>query len=461
MHLPEELIASLSAVDGFDPVPFVEVHQSGSAVTSIRIKPSKAAADVMPFPTDQPVPWSRQGYYLERRPSFTFDPLFHAGSYYVQEASSMFLEQALLQTTDVSQPLKVLDLCAAPGGKSTHLHALISADSLLVSNEVIRPRSGILKQNITRWGCSNVVVTSNDPKHFQKLNSFFDVIVADAPCSGSGLFRKDAAAVDEWSPELVQIWCGRQRRILADVLPALKEGGVLIYSTCSFSKEENEDIADWLVGEMGMECIELKTEKEWGIVTATGAANDVAGYRFYPDKVKGEGFFLSCFRKLSAEGAKDFKGGKPAVLSRVEREGVLPWIAPNSNLEFLKHEQYVFALPANGVTPFLQVQAALYIQYAGTACGMLIRGKLVPDHALALSPILRSDLPSLDLNYEDSIRYLQRNDLHLAPHLKGWQTARYKGKGLGWVNVLANRINNYYPKELRILKRENGSDSEK
>ncbi|HEY0058218.1 MAG TPA: RNA methyltransferase, partial [Flavisolibacter sp.] len=251
------------------------------------------------------------------------------------------------------------------------------------------------------------------------------------------------------------------RRILADVLPALKEGGVLIYSTCSFSKEENEDIADWLVGEMGMECIELKTEKEWGIVTATGAANDVAGYRFYPDKVKGEGFFLSCFRKLSAEGAKDFKGGKPAVLSRVEREGVLPWIAPNSNLEFLKHEQYVFALPANGVTPFLQVQAALYIQYAGTACGMLIRGKLVPDHALALSPILRSDLPSLDLNYEDSIRYLQRNDLHLAPHLKGWQTARYKGKGLGWVNVLANRINNYYPKELRILKRENGSDSEK
>lgn len=460
VQIPKELLSALSGVEGFNRDAFVEVHETSVSPTSIRVNSSKAAPELMPF-TMQPVPWCREGYYLDKRPSFTFDPLFHAGCYYVQEASSMFLEQALVQTTDLSRPLKVLDLCAAPGGKSTHLQSLISGDSLLVSNEVIKPRSGILKQNITRWGSSNVVVTSNDPKHFHKLAGFFDVIVADAPCSGSGLFRKDPAAIDEWSPELVQLCSGRQRRILADVLPALAEGGLLIYSTCSYSKEENEEIGDWLVGEMGMESIVLEVEPSWGVIPVTNLDGSVSGYRFYPDKAKGEGFFLACFRKRSPSHTKEAKVGKAATLSRGEKDSLKPWIAPDAALEYLKHEQYVFALPYSLVSPFLQVQSALYIQYAGTACGMLIRDKLVPDHALAVSPILNTDLPSVALDYEDSIRYLQRNDLHLAPEFKGWQTVRYKGQSLGWVNVLANRVNNYYPKELRILKRDNDSDFEK
>lgn len=196
MTIPQELLKSLNDIEGFDQKAFQEVHASGEQITSIRINPMKwsilngeglgtSSIHHSPFTIHSPVPGSSFGYYLIQRPSFTFDPLFHAGCYYVQEASSMFLEQALKQTVDLSKKIKVLDLCAAPGGKSTHLQSLISAESLLVSNEVIRTRTGILKQNIIKWGCENVVVTNNDPQHFSRLEGFFDVLVVDAPCSGS------------------------------------------------------------------------------------------------------------------------------------------------------------------------------------------------------------------------------------------------------------------------------------
>src|SRR5436189_839521 len=203
----------------------------------------------------------------------------------------MFLEQALKQTVDLSRLLKVLDLCAAPGGKSTHLLSLISNESLLVSNEVIRSRANILTDNIVKWGCSNVIVTNNDPRDFQRLENYFDVIVVDAPCSGSGLFRRDPEAIEEWSEQNVALCSQRQQRILADVLPTLKNGGVLIYSTCSYSREEDEEIYNWLRNELKVESLKLKVEENWNIIQSEG------GYRFWPDKVKGEGFFIACFRK--------------------------------------------------------------------------------------------------------------------------------------------------------------------
>ncbi|RZL04773.1 MAG: phosphoenolpyruvate carboxylase, partial [Pedobacter sp.] len=180
-------------VPGFEEPSFVHTHESGEQVVSIRTNPAKFNIASSHFDVEEKVQWSSCGYYLKQRPSFTTDPLFHAGCYYVQEASSMFLEQALKQSVDLTTPIKVLDLCAAPGGKSTHIQSLISADSLLVSNEVIKARAGILKQNIVKWGGSNVIVTNNDPQHFSRLEGFFDVIVVDAPCSGSGLFRRDDA----------------------------------------------------------------------------------------------------------------------------------------------------------------------------------------------------------------------------------------------------------------------------
>jgi 16S rRNA C967 or C1407 C5-methylase (RsmB/RsmF family)/NOL1/NOP2/fmu family ribosome biogenesis protein len=452
VQLPQTFIQSIEGLPGFDKEAFEKVHQSGEQVTSIRINPLKNV-DFRNSNFDiSPVTWSHYAYYLSRRPSFTFDPLFHAGCYYVQEASSMFLEQALVQTVDLTQPLKVLDLCAAPGGKSTHIQSLISPDSLLVSNEVIKARAGILKQNIIKWGATNVVVTNNDPQHFGRLESFFDVMVVDAPCSGSGLFRRDEDAIQEWSLDNVQLCYARQRRILADALPALKEGGMLVYSTCSYSKAEDEDIMDWLVNEHEMESVSLQLQESWNIVSTQGETG-AEGYRFYPDKVKGEGFFISCFRKKEGSERK-YKIAKPEIATAREKVLLESYI-PLNEFEVIKQGDNLYALPKVLVEAFAIVQANLYLQYAGTTLGAIMKNKLVPDHALATSSILTAQIPRYELGLDEAIRYLQRADLSIDPPVKGWQVVTYQNQGLGWVNALPNRINNYYPKEMRILKQHN------
>src|SRR6476660_4214701 len=325
MHLPEKLLESLKGIEGFDREAFERVHESGEQVTSVRINRLKLAiGDLVhhsPYAIHNSVPWSQYGYYLSRRPSFTFDPLFHAGCYYVQEASSMFLEEALKQTVDLSQPLKILDLSAAPGGKSTHIQSLISKDSLLVSNEVIRSRGNILKDNIIKWGCDNVVVTNNDPKDFARLENYFDVIVVDAPCSGSGLFRRDPEALGEWSENNVRLCSQRQRRILADVWPSLKKEGVLIYSTCSYSMDEDEEIVRWMMEEFRIQNIEYRIGSGWNIVESS------VGYRFWPNKVEGEGFFIACIKKLDGETESEIRvRTKLELLSKKEMEIAKGWI---------------------------------------------------------------------------------------------------------------------------------------
>ena len=437
-------------------------------MTSVRINPHKlplleeeasSTRRSTRLPIAERVPWSSLGYYLSHRPSFTFDPLFHAGCYYVQDASSMFLEQAITQTVDTTKPLKVLDLCAAPGGKSTHIQSLLSGDCLLVSNEVIKSRAGILKQNIIKWGCENVVVTNNDPQHMAKLSGFFDVMVVDAPCSGSGLFRKDAAAIEEWSEDAVQLCSGRQKRILSDALPALKQDGVLIYSTCSYSPEEDEDIADWLVRDEDMEPVKLSVPPEWNIVESLSSMGAI-GYRFYPDKVKGEGFYISCFVKKKETTAKKIKPPKSEKATAKEYSIVDAWIN-KKNLELLKHNNTVFALEASIVSDFAIVKQALNVQYAGTLIGEVIREKLIPDHALAVSTLLADTVNRIDVPYDEAIKYLQKGEGTWNAVATGWQVVTYKDKPLGWINALPNRINNYYPKEFRILKLQDDSAFEK
>lgn len=475
MKLPEVFLQSLAGVAGFEREAFVAVHEREEGVTSIRINPAKWGDTSMangqgsigdsersdshsPFTTDHsrftPVPWSRYGFYLDKRPSFTFDPLFHAGCYYVQEASSMFLEQAMTQLADLSQPLKVLDLCAAPGGKSTHLQSLLSKESLLVSNEVIKSRSVVLTDNIIKWGCANVFVTNNDPRAFQKTPGFFDVMVVDAPCSGSGLFRKDKEAISEWSLNNVALCSQRQQRILADALPALKEDGLLVYSTCSYSTEEDESIMDWLAGEMEMENIALTEGIAEGIVVTRSAGTGSVGYRFYPDKIRGEGFFLACFRKKSSEPAARFKTGRPDAISAKERKIVEEWVN-GEELEFLRFRNGIIALPKGLVQDFLFLQAALNLQYAGVALGEILKERLVPHHALAQSLLLSDRVSAAELSYENAIRYLQRQDFSFDSEVIGWQVVRYQNHPLGWINALKNRVNNYYPKEIRILKQNN------
>ena len=276
-------------------VAFEEALQQPSPV-SIRYNPYKKTSHKL----GEQVPWAKEGRYLHERPSFTLDPTFHGGAYYVQEGSSLFLEQAVKQSVDLTQPLRVLDLCAAPGGKSTHLLSLLNKESLLVANEVIRSRAAILSENIQKWGHCNVLVTNCDPHQFQHLEGYFDLIVLDAPCSGEGLFRKDKNAMDEWSVNNVELCAQRQQRIIADVWPALKENGVLIYSTCTYNEKENEANLAWLESQHGCEFIPLTLNTDWGIEEVK--KDRVIGYRFYPHKVKGEGFFLSAVRKTEACG---------------------------------------------------------------------------------------------------------------------------------------------------------------
>ena len=483
--LPEIFLKSLNGIEGFNKESFVKVHEQEEQVTSIRVNPDKlktgnrqlanaksigtiygndtqnefSMADYR-LPVAGSVPWSQFGFYLKQRPSFTFDPLFHAGCYYVQEASSMFLEQALKQLLDLCQPLKVLDLCAAPGGKSTHIQSLISAKSLLVSNEIIKSRNLILKDNIIKWGCNNVIVTNNDPSVFQKLEGYFDVMVVDAPCSGSGLFRKDEEAIDEWSLNNVRLCSQRQQRILSDALPALKENGILIYSTCSYSKEEDEDVMDWLVEEMGMKNEKLKIKNDWSIVEASSPKTNSKAYRFYPDKLKGEGLFLCCFRKKQFVNESKLRPVKSEKISSKEKELIQPFIT-NDAIEILKEKDFFFGLPQHLLNEYAALRSVLNIQYAGTGIGRIMKERLVPEHSLALSTIVSDETWFTELSYEQSIKYLQRQDLNFETKNKGWQLVCYEGQNLGWINALPNRINNYYPKELRILKQQNDSAFEK
>lgn len=461
MQIPQPLIDSLQDLEGFNETAFRQVHENVEKITSIRANPNKLIAPAeLPSSVQKDffegggrgevVPWSSYGYYLSQRPSFTFDPLFHAGCYYVQEASSMFLEQGIKQTVDLSKPLKVLDLCAAPGGKSTHLQSLISKDSLLVSNEVIKQRVHVLKDNIIKWGCGNVVVTNNDPKDFAKLKGYFDVIVVDAPCSGSGLFRRDAEAINEWSENNVILCSQRQQRILADVLPALKEGGVLIYSTCSYSQQEDEDILDWLTKEFPLSNLSLMINDDWKIAEATTAAKN-KGYRFWPHLVKGEGFFLAAFRN---NGEAIYKTKPKTVIKPATKQftTIIEKWANIDGYELINVNNKVYGWPGLLFNDFDLLLQNLRIIYSGVLLGEVAHQKFIPDHALAMSALVHEKWPRAEVDIEKAIAYLQKNNIELPGTATGWTLITCHNHTLGWANVLPNRTNNYYPRELRILK---------
>lgn len=448
--LPPGLIASLKEQKGFDEKAFVAVHENGDQLTSIRLNPAKP---ITKFTDEMLVPWGTDGRYLIERPSFTADPLFHAGCYYVQEASCMFLEQALRQTVDLDDELKILDLCAAPGGKSTLISSLINGVSLLLSNEVIKTRVDILCDNLNRWGKSNSYVSNNDPKDFNRLEGYFDVVLADAPCSGSGMFRKDPAAIEEWSEDSVMLCSQRQQRILADVYPALKKDGILIYSTCSYSEAENEEIADWLMGTFGMETIRLNIDPDWGIVETKSKRRNGWGYRFYPDRLNGEGFFVACFRKKEKESEVSLKSRKQEIVKYTPAHlvEIKNWLKPDNSVAIKNSRDVYFGIPAGQEADLALLQENLYLRKAGTRLGKFAGKDFIPDHELALSLIASENIHRINLDREPALAYLKKAEIKLNTDLSGWVLMCYEGFALGWAKVLPNRINNYYPKELRII----------
>lgn len=448
--LPESLINSLKGVNGFTEATFVQVHEAAEQVTSIRMNPAKPFDPLCaPFQVDHAVPWCPGGAYLDGRPSFTFDPLLHGGAYYVQEASSMFLWQVLEQACGRRSGLKVLDLCAAPGGKSTLLATYFS-DSLIVANEVIKARSAILVENIAKWGCSNVVVTSNDPADFSRLPGCFDVMLVDAPCSGSGMFRKDPDAIAEWSPQHVALCSSRQQRILADAWETLKPGGLLVYATCSYSLEEDEQICDWLYTSFGVSGCRVTTDPAWGVVE-TITENGLYAYRFYPDHLEGEGFFIAAMRKPDGE-SRSVKPLQVPQLPLVKAAIVNSWLRDDVKPALIQQSDSVIGISFEWL-PFVgMLQKHLYLRKAGVTIGAIKGKDLVPHHELALSTLISIHVQQVALSREDAIRFLQKKDMAPVTSVQGWALITYCGIGLGWVKVLHNRVNNYYPVGWRILK---------
>jgi NOL1/NOP2/sun family putative RNA methylase len=447
---PENFLDSLSGEPGFSHENFINVHKNSEAPTSIRLNPFKKPA----MKTNNGVPWCSDGYYLDTRPSFTFDPLFHAGCYYVQEASSMFIDHILKTIrSNNDEPVKILDLCAAPGGKSTLINSAINSNDLLVANEIIKTRVPVLCDNLNRWGAANTIVTNNDPRDFSRLSGFFDIILVDAPCSGSGMFRKDPAAMNEWSEANVNLCHQRQERILADIYPALKEDGYLIYSTCSYSHQENEDILDWLCSEFDMETLRIPIYKEWGIVETQSPEQKAWGYRFYPDKVKGEGLFAACLKKKEVTAQlPSFKTKNNQKLPAKEIELVRAYITSPDDFYFFKVNDDWLAINHQHKDALDTLQRHLYIKKSGMRIGKLMGNDLIPDHGLALSIHINKDaVLQTELDYNQAIQYLRRENIDINTTDKGWSLMAFEGHALGWAKLLPNRINNYYPKEIRIF----------
>ena len=401
------------------------------------------------------VPWSATGCYLDRRLTFTFDPLFHAGCYYVQEASSMFVEQALKQYIG-ERPSVMLDLCAAPGGKSTHARSVLP---------VIRNRSQILAENLTKWGHPGVVVTNNDPADFAGLEDFFDVILTDVPCSGEGMFRKDPVAVSEWSPENVEICWQRQRRIISDIWPSLKPGGLLIYSTCTYNTKEDEENIRWMHDEFGAEILPVDAPAEWNITGNLLAGEDFPVYRFLPHRTKGEGFFLAVLRKpegeetqiryksTSSQGKK--KTGSSKVNAGASKEQLLAaraWLLSAEDYEVSANGMNITAFPKEYISELSVLQQSLRVVQAGVTLAEVKGKDLIPNHALAMSTVQVSDaFPREEISYEQAIAYLRKEAIVLSGTTpRGYVLLTYKDVPLGFVKNIGNRANNLYPQEWRI-----------
>ncbi|MCI6672118.1 MAG: hypothetical protein SOX84_06865 [Prevotella sp.] len=391
---------------------------------SLRINPFKRTAEykVNERYAAEPVSWCRHAYYLSKRPNFTFDPLFHAGVYYVQEAASMFLDHVVRHFTD-NRPVLALDLCAAPGGKTTCLAAALPPKSFLFANEPMKKRVQILAENRQKFGAPNLLVTNNYPADYRKTNLRFDLIVADVPCSGEGMFRKDPQTIGEWSTQNVMQCQQLQRTIIADIWHNLKEGGLLVYSTCTFNAHENEENIAWILNNFSAELLSVPIEDAWNIMGSL-IGNPVEDkqtafpvYRFIPGTSKSEGLFMAVVRK-----GKQGDTSLPSTTSETIKKAVSE-----------AHKQ--LKVISSGVsTP-------------------TIKGKtILPDHSLALAVSdQKLPYPTIDIDYETAIAYLRREAIHLAEDApKGIVLLTYRNHSIGFAKNLGNRANNLYPQEWRI-----------
>lgn len=443
-----------------------EAIGSGNALVAFSAfeEPAKVSVRCNPFksgrvPEGRTIPWNRHGRLLPERPQFTLDPFFHGGAYYVQDSSSMFVGHVFRKVLDnislsCSAPVRVLDLCAAPGGKSTDLAASLRERFgdrfVLVSNEVMKQRAGVLADNMAVWGDPDVVVTSDDPKAFGALAGFFDIILADVPCSGEGMFRKDEEAQRQWSEDNVALCEARQRRIIADVWPALKSGGVLIYSTCTFNRYENDGNVRWIAGELGAETVDI--DESFG---TEGVLKTDCGFSLVPGHVEGEGQYCAALRKTSDDVcAASFRpsSGRERPSGK-QKQAIPPSLKKLFTVDVvlrLKGET-VTAVPSVIQTEVSLLESCLHVLAAGCAVGVMKGQVLVPDADLALSIIRSEDaFPLAEVDRDTALAFLHKDAVMLPDNEKGYVIICHGGLPLGFVKNLGNRCNNLHPQARRI-----------
>ena len=448
--LPERFVETMRETLGDDAERLFAALDTEPAV-SIRLNPAKPAECF----DGEAVGWCKWGKYLAERPQFTLDPLLHGGAYYVQEASSQFVAH-LLANYDM-EGKRVLDMCAAPGGKTTVYSTLVGRKGLVVANDISHSRAMALADNVQRWGMGNVVVTCNEPAHIGAFAHWFDVVAVDAPCSGEGMFRKMDEARSEWTPSSPDVCAERQREILTEAWRVLRPGGTLIYSTCTFNPTEDEGIVEWLMSEYGEElesADRVVTDDAWGVVRSDVGVFQC--FHFYPHKARGEGFFAAVARKCDGTVRRSMPKARRKLFSQCAKADVKElsrWVDDASEHTFMMVGEDIYAYNSAMAESIVTLSENLSVVYSGVAMGRIFKQKLKPEHPLALYIGLNRDVvPVVDVSLEDALDYLRRNDIAAAQFEEGINVVGYKGTPVGFVKRIGARCNNMYPKDLRIVK---------
>ncbi|WP_295940431.1 methyltransferase domain-containing protein [uncultured Alistipes sp.] len=440
---PSEGEALCKALDGVPPV-------------SVRLNPAKPGEPAVLHHADGRVLWCGDGYYLAARPQFTLDTDFHAGAYYVQEAASQFVGYLLSDTQTAGR--RVLDLCAAPGGKTTLYASLVGPEGLVVANEIDRRRVQTLADNVRKWGTGNVAVTTCEPRQLGDFEAWFDIVAVDAPCSGEGMFRKDPQARTEWSEGNVKLCAARQDDILREAWRALRPGGTLIYSTCTFNRDEDEGTLERMLARAGdevAEADEVAVDDAWGVVC--GRVGQFRTYRFYPHRARGEGFFAAVARKaFDAGGRCRTPKALRSVFAQVDRTSASElrrWVREPERMCFAAVADTCYGYYVAQAEAVKTLAETLPVIYSGVAMGQLFKGRLKPDPALAFFAGLNRDaVPVAELDEEQALRYLRKQELDAGLFTEGMNLVCARGRALGYAKKIGNRVNNMYPNSLRIIK---------
>lgn len=453
MSLPEKFVERVHRDMGAEQGEALCRALLGEVPTSIRLNPHKPFAQ----PEGRSVAWSKYGRYLDVRPSFTLDCGFNAGTYYVQEAGSQFVGHILAEA-DI-EGARVLDMCAAPGGKSTLYSTLVGSEGIVVANEIVRNRAAVLADNVRKWGLGNVVVTNNEPRHIASFESWFDIVAVDAPCSGEGMFRKDEQARTEWSEGNVRMCAARQAEILDEAWKALADGGLLIYSTCTFNFDENEGTLRAFserVGEKVEESERVECPEDWGVVC--GREGVWQTFRFYPHRTQSEGFFAAVARKAESGSRAVTPKPRRKIMSEVggkSKEELSRWVERPKQMRFAEVGDTCYGYYAARYEDVKHLAESLTVIYSGVAMGRLFQGVLKPDAALAFFAELRRDAVSrTSLERCEALQYLRKQEVSAERFAEGMNLVECDGCALGFAKRIGNRCNNLFPNSLRILKND-------